>query len=198
MSVLVMGAGYFGDTEAVLVGPKRKKLELGAGYRGTRGYTHQDAYPFDGIDITCKPWELPYGDGELDEVLALAFIEHLTYGEAFDTFREVHRVLRPGGELVFDVPDYPVWAQMYCHLLAGGMAEATLEHCRQTLFGWQRWPGDEHKSGWDLNYLDKALVEAGFFQVSCSPSGEGFLERGLYRRRFAQPWNAHLYVVATK
>ncbi len=175
------------------------KLELGAGHRGTRGYIHHDAYPFDGIDITCKPWELPYEDGELDEVLALAFIEHLTFGEAFDTFREVHRVLRPGGEFVFDIPDYPIWAQYYLDglTLAVASVPCTMEHVRQTLFGWQRWPGDEHKSGWDSAYLAKELNEI-FAFVELGTDGREFAERGLYRRRFTQDWNAHLYVVAVK
>lgn len=178
------------------------KLELGAGHRGTRNYIHHDAYPFPGIDLVCKPWELPYGDGELDEVLALAFIEHLTYGEAFDTFREVHRCLKPGGEFVFDVPDYPAWAAMYLRWIDPTLhlsrePEASLEHCRQTLFGWQRWPGDEHKSGWDETLLIDELMTTKF-DVNVRQDGQFFLDRGLYRRRFTQPWNAHLYVVAVK
>lgn len=178
------------------------KLELGAGHRGTRGYIHHDAYPFPGIDLVCPPWELPFQDGELDEVLALAFIEHLTYYEALDTFREVHRVLKPGGEFVFDVPDYPKWAAYYCWHMHKGMVALAFEPpdlawCRRTLFGWQRWPGDEHKYGWDQQSLVDNLRDFRF-QGGSIRDGQTFLNRGLYRKRFSNSLDAHLYVVAIK
>lgn len=172
------------------------KIELGSGNRGTRGYIHTDLQPFPGIDVVSVPWLLDYPDNSVEEVLALAVIEHLTFGEAYDTFRNIHRMLQPGGAFVFDVPDYPIWCGYYLDLLNGDLCPLPLDHVRRTLFGWQRWPGDEHKSGWDGELLSEALNEAGYTTQQLGV--QRFLDRGLYRRRFHRPEDAHLYVVATK
>lgn len=175
-----------------------RKLELGAGNRPTRGYTHHDAVEFPHIEITGDPWMLDLPDGSLEEVLALAFVEHLTFDHARDTFRNVHRMLEPGGMFLFDVPDYPTWCRYYLAFLDGkaGTVPVSLDHVRRTLFGWQRWPGDEHNSGWDAELLAGALEDCGFEGIFFSV--EPFLERGLYRRRFTNPDDAHLYVCAVK
>lgn len=176
------------------------KLELGAGHRPTIGYEHNDLHPFDHIEHPGVPWELELPSGSVEEVLALGFVEHLTFFQAFDTFRNVRRMLRPGGVFLFDVPDYPVWARYYLYRLNALdsyslPADAPpMEHIRKTLFGWQRWPGDEHKSGWDRDYLDESLREAGFTHIEWGL--DPFLARGIYRRRFKNPADAHLYVSA--
>lgn len=172
------------------------KLELGSGHRGTRGHLHNDLHAFDGIDVPGKAWDIDLPDGSLDEVLALGFVEHLTYYEALDTFRNVHRMLRPDGMFLFDVPDFPVWARYYLDALDGQETPVPMEHIRKTLFGWARWPGDEHKYGWHHEELCDALEDVGF-----TVDFAGLRElrgRGIYRRRFDRPEDAHLYVSAVK
>lgn len=171
------------------------RLELGAGARPTRGYTHHDAFPFPHIEHVGDPWMLELPTDSLDEVLAVAFIEHLTYDQARDTFRNVHRMLRPGGRFLFDVPDYPTWARYYLDLINGDPAPVTLEHARKTLFGWQRWPGDEHLYGWDLPLLRDVLHDTGYREVLF---GVGPFIARCYRQRFHRPLDAHLYVTAIK
>jgi predicted SAM-dependent methyltransferase len=137
--------------------------------------------------------ELP--SGSVDEVLALGFVEHLTFFQACDTFRNVHRMLAPGGVFLFDVPDYPVWARYYLDALAGVPTPVKMKHIRKTLFGWARWPGDEHKFGWDQALLAGELADAGFVvTLGLAP----FVARGIYRARFKNPDDAHLYVCATR
>lgn len=171
------------------------KLELGAGHRPTRGYEANDLYPFRHIKHVGEPWMLELPDNSVHEVLALAFIEHLTHDEALDTFRNVHRMLVAGGKFIFDVPDYPVWARYYLDALDGKDTPVPLDHVRKTLFGWQRWPGDEHKYGWDRDLLAQALQTTNFRKFTLNV-GE-FIARS-YRQRFYKPEDAHLYVVATK
>lgn len=179
------------------------KLELGCGPRRTRGYDrYNDLWPWDGVTDIGPAWLVDLPDNSVDEVLALAFIEHLTYYEALDTFRNVHRMLKPGGLFLFDVPDYPTWARYYCHHLGyeTGMGEwkgiPDLDACRRTLFGWGRWPGDEHKYGWDREHLDEVLAscELGLRHYEMV---EKFEDR-TYRDRFDDPTNAHLYVQCYK
>ena len=170
------------------------KLELGAGHRPTRGYEHNDLHPFPHIEHVGVPWLIDLPDDSLDEVLALAFIEHLTYYEALDTFRNVARMLKPGGQFLFDVPDYPVWAKYYLDAMDAKTIPVTLEHVRNTLFGWGRFPGDEHKYGWDGLHLLDALGWCDF-RVEFSNS-DPFQDR-VYRDRFLNPDDAHIYVVAS-
>jgi predicted SAM-dependent methyltransferase len=175
------------------------KLELGAGHRPSRGYEHNDRCPFDHIEHVGDPWMLDLPDGSIDEILALAFVEHLTFGQALDTFRAAHRMLRRGGWFLFDVPDYPVWAGMYlAHLAGEDWPPVTLEHCRLTLFGWGRWPGDEHKYGWDSDLLGSTLERCGFSDYRISKLCPDEFPARAHRDRFTNPADAHLYVAALR
>lgn len=172
------------------------KLEIGCGQRPMPGYVHNDVNPFPGVDIVGSPWEIDLADESLDEVIALAVIEHLTYGQVDSCFANVYRMLRPGGTFYLDVPDIPVWCQYVCDHFAGRPTPFPLEHLLSTLYGWQRWPGDEHKSGWFLENLAAALVRAGFREHRFGV--EHFTSHGLVRNRMSNPKDAHIYVVAVK
>ncbi len=167
------------------------KLELGSGQRPTPGYVHNDLNAFDGIELVGNPWELDIATGVVDEVLALGVIEHLTYEQALKTFARVYDWLKPGATFLFDVPDIAVW----CRYLVEGTDLFTPQHVLATLYGWQRWPGDEHKSGWTEDLLLSYLKTAGFFyaQATTEPFNVP-VERG----RFTREGDAHLYVMAIR
>jgi predicted SAM-dependent methyltransferase len=171
------------------------KLELGSGHRPTPGYEHNDLYAWDHIEHVGAPWLLELPDASLDEVLALAFVEHMTYDQARDLFRNVLRMLQPDAAFYFDVPDYPVWARYYVDLMGGYDAPLSLDHVRRTLFGWQRWPGDEHLYGWDTDLLLEVLHDTGYSRVMFGV--DPFKERA-HRQRFHRPEDAHLYVCAVR
>lgn len=172
------------------------RLELGAGQRPTRGYTHQDLHPGPHIEHVGEARMLELPDESCSEVLAIAFVEHLTYDHACDTFRNVHRLLEPGGTFYFDVPDYPTWCRYYLnHLSDSSRAPVPMDHVRRTLFGWGRFPGDSHLYGWDADHLTHTLKQCGLIPIGWDV--QPFKAR-CYRARFDFPDNAHLYVTATK
>jgi predicted SAM-dependent methyltransferase len=95
------------------------KLNVGCASRPLEGYVNIDMdttedlkkrYPH--LDIPDIPiyqydiFDLPYKDGEVDEVRADAFIEHLSFKEEPKFFYEVARVLKPGGLFRWCVPDF--------------------------------------------------------------------------------------------
>lgn len=172
------------------------KLEIGCGHRPTEGYIHNDLNPFEGVDIVGSPWEIDLADGSLDEVIALGLVEHLSYDQVRKTLVNVRRMLKPDGVFLFDVPDIPVWCGYVVDHFAGKEIPVTIEHAMSTLYGWQRWPGDEHKSGWYRELLDKELQNAGFTDYAYDVNG--FLSRGLERNRMKRDWDAHLYCVARR
>lgn len=173
-----------------------KKLEIGCGQRPTPGYIHNDINEFEGVDVVSVPWEIDIPDGSLDEVLALGSIEHMTYEQVGLTFANVHRMLATGGIFLFDVPDIPVWCRYVVDHFEGRPAPFDIEHLMSTLYGWQRWPGDEHKSGWWRERLEQALQKAGFQRLDFGV--EQFVDRGHRRNRFERPHDAHIYVCAHK
>jgi predicted SAM-dependent methyltransferase len=172
------------------------KLEIGCGERPTPGYVHNDINPFDGVELVCNPWEIDLAANSLEEALALGVIEHLTYWQVEQTIINVHRMLRPGGEFYFDVPDLPVWCAYAVDHFNGRPAPFSIEHILSTLYGWQRWPGDEHKSGWYQEKLVATLALAGFQTARFGV--DHFRARGFERNRMKNPDDAHIYCVAVK
>ena len=48
--------------------------------------------------------EIPYSDNSFDTVLLISILEHLKPHELDKAFKEIRRVLRPGGQVVYGVP----------------------------------------------------------------------------------------------
>lgn len=169
------------------------RVELGSGERPTPGFVATDIYPHPRLDLCAPAWELDYPDESVSEVLALGVMEHLRPSEFTATVRNVRRMLVPGGSFVFDVPDLVAWCRYLVDAAEGRPTPFPLDHILKTLYGWDRWPGDEHKSGWTRDLLLKELEG---FTVSFGV--EQFVLRGHDRRRFGRPADAHIYVVAVK
>ncbi len=47
---------------------------------------------------------MPYEDNQFDTVLLISILEHLKPDELQQAFKEIHRVLKPGGQVVYGVP----------------------------------------------------------------------------------------------
>jgi SAM-dependent methyltransferase len=62
---------------------------------------------------------LPYADASFDRALCLDVLEHLTFEEQPRALAELHRVLRPGGELLVSVPNLAHLQSRVHFLLAG-------------------------------------------------------------------------------
>jgi ubiquinone/menaquinone biosynthesis C-methylase UbiE len=48
--------------------------------------------------------QMPYPDFHFDTVLLISILEHLKPEQLKRAFEEIHRVLRPGGQIVYGVP----------------------------------------------------------------------------------------------
>ena len=96
------------------------KLNLGCASRPLDGYVNIDLdtieeirarYPNvdipKGIEVfQYDIFALPYADCTVSEVKSDSMLEHLSFLEERAFFYEMLRVLRPGGRLVFSVPDF--------------------------------------------------------------------------------------------
>lgn len=179
------------------------KLELGSGQSPTPGYMHQDITKFDKIHYVCKPYEVPLIHNTLEEVIAVGVMEHLTKEDFIKTINHIYNLLKQGGEFLFDVPDFKVWIKYLSNWY--GYSEGSIpfdfEHLMSTIYGWQRWEGDEHKWGWTEETIVDTLKEKTKFKKaeSISNTADIFISKNIKRNRFKRyKTDAHLYVCLKK
>ena len=171
------------------------RIELGCGNRPTEGYLHQDVIQLETpLDFCCNAWQLPCHEDSVDEVIAIAVMEHLRYDEFGRTLRHIHRVLKRGGIFLFDVPDLFTWSGYLYDVLRGNSCPYSQEDVIKTMWGWQRWDGDEHKSMWTAEMVYKECKNSGF-KVE-----DGFrdIKNRIHRDRFNYPENVHIFIKAVK
>jgi SAM-dependent methyltransferase len=77
--------------------------------------------------------DLPYADASFAYALCLDVLEHLTFEDQPKAYRELHRVLRPGGELLISVPNLAHLQSRVHFLLQGRLIRTAAE---------QKHPGD--------------------------------------------------------
>ena len=97
----------------------------------------------------------PYADGSFDIVLCLDVIEHLNPEDHPKAFREINRVLRPGGRFICSLPNLAHLASRISFLFLGKLIRtATID----------RHPGDRPRGE-----FKKVIEESGF--VVCREKG---------------------------
>lgn len=106
-------------------------LDCGAGARPTRtqGVINVEIVDYSSTDVLAIGEALPFADATFDAAMSLAVLEHVR--DPFRCARELLRVVKPGGELLIDVPFlqpvhgfphhyYNMTAQGLTNLFAGG------------------------------------------------------------------------------
>lgn len=71
---------------------------------------------------------LPFDDGAFDRALCLDVLEHLAFEEQPRALAELHRVLRPGGELLVSVPNLAHLQSRLHFLLRGQLVRTASEY----------------------------------------------------------------------
>jgi len=171
------------------------RIEIGCGNRPTEGYWHQDVIQLETpLDFCCNAWQLPVYENSVDEFIAIAVMEHLRYDDFRKTLEHFYRSLVPGGVFYFDVPDLYVWSDYLYNNLRGKETPFTRKHIIDTMWGWQRWHGDEHKSMWTESMVYDECRQTGFTVYN----GLEDIKERVYRDRFTRPENAHIYIKAVK
>jgi predicted SAM-dependent methyltransferase len=81
------------------------KLNLGCGGDILPGYINADLFN-KSADIIFDAKKIPFKENCMDEILSFHLIEHFDFREAFNVLKEWHRVLKFGGKLILETPDF--------------------------------------------------------------------------------------------
>lgn len=109
-------------------GKESSVLDLGCGEGGNTRYLKDVGFnnvvPVDymatGAEYLVDVHRLPFQEGEFDMILTTATLEH--FYNPFLAFREMHRVLKPGGTLLASGSFWESWHAASCfHLTPGGI-----------------------------------------------------------------------------
>jgi SAM-dependent methyltransferase len=106
------------------------------------------------MDITA----LGFPDGHADQILAVGVFEHFSRDEARRMLRDWHRVLKPGGRAVIDVPDLVETGRLLREATTAEEAEWAI----RLIYGSQKNPYSFHKWGYTPATLDALGRDCGF------------------------------------
>ena len=135
--------------------PATRVLDAGCG-EGVLIEEYADRLAIEGVDANYESprvrrgtiTALPYGDDSFDRALCLDVLEHLSFEEQPAALAELHRVLKPGGELLVSVPNLAHLQSRIHFLLLGRLIRTASEY---------KHPGDRPVA----EYVDLA-TRAGF------------------------------------
>lgn len=83
------------------------RLHIGCGSNVRPGWVNIDREArVPGVVTDVVPTALPYPDGTVSAIVAEHVFEHFSFSEERDVWQEMSRVLRPGGSLTIEVPDF--------------------------------------------------------------------------------------------
>jgi hypothetical protein len=133
------------------------RLNLGCGHIPEKGYINIDMRALPGVDVVAPVDQLPFENGEIDEIygahLAEHFPEHVFLNQILPYWKEK---LRPGGTLRLVLPNAEAMVRAY---VAGETDFATLA---LIVMGGQEYEGDFHFAFYNPERLTAVLEKAGF------------------------------------
>jgi len=109
---------------------------------------------------------LPYAPGSVDEIRSVQSLEHLDMREGPRVLRHWYEILKPGGILHVDVPDFEETARQ----LLAQQDEPSKDWFYRLIYGSQKNPYAFHKNGFSPARLERMLREAGFREVRHIPN----------------------------
>ncbi len=162
------------------------RLHVGCGTERRQGWVNIDCAPEVKPDILARAHELGmFPDATVDVVEACHLLEHLPVHEARAAIAEWARVLRPGGELLLEMPDF--------NRCVGLLGKAHDSHgydlAMVGIYGWpvdveREGPAMGHKWGWSPDTLSAELGRHGFDHVERQPVTQTWRPATAFERDF--------------
>jgi len=145
------------------------KLNLGCGVKRLEGYINVDLDLSVNPDIISSAVDLKiFNECSIEEIFASHLIEHLSYSEFDTAIHEWYRVLKHGGIIILECPDF----EALCKEFLKVSEEEKWVSYRKTwnslikhFYGKQTTPYHFHKNGFTRNRLKSILASVGFRDV---------------------------------
>lgn len=155
-------------------GPHDKIIELGGGQnRNPSCQVNVDVRQGPGVDFVAdfdKP--LPIKDEEWDGVFSQYVIEHISWRKVRSFLKEVFRILKPGGRVVFVTADTEAQTEWINTNGNGWDGKPLFESASCVIFGDQDYAENSHKNYMNHNIALDLFGGAGFEAVITQPYGE--------------------------
>lgn len=152
------------------------KLHLGCGGVRWKDFINVDLYPHhDSVhdssrkgcvaDIFADIRNLGLSEATVDEIFTSHTVEHFTRWESIDMFAQWYNILRPGGKLVIEMPDFK-----RCILWLFHPSKKKRELARSQFYGnqWDRLEFETHRYVWSAKEIVRVLREIGFSTIAVS------------------------------
>ncbi len=136
------------------------RINMGCGHVPLDGYMNIDRRGLPGVDVVAELDNMPFKQGEVDEIFSAHVIEHFPQEQLMrQLFPYWLGLLKPGGKFAAVVPDAQGMIEAY------GKGEFSFEQFRHVTFGAQDYDGDFHFAMFTPESLTKLLLEVGFEDV---------------------------------
>ena len=143
------------------------KLHIGCGSDIKPGYVNIDSHN-PAADSCTAIQEIDFPDGSVDRIEGYMVLEHLSLADARAFLRNAHRMLRPGGCLILEVPDLEKVSRLILQFADDPEYLEKGAFGLRGIFGEPK-PGmalgDYHKWGYTPSMARRMLAEAGFAAV---------------------------------
>lgn len=135
------------------------KLNLGCGEYILDGFVNIDLYS-EYADIKADVSDLSqYPDNFVDEIFACHVIEHFDFHEGFKVLNEWKRILKPGGKITIEAPDF----LGLCHRFIANNEEGRINLYPHIFGGFL--PGHAHKFMYTPVQMKWTLEQCGFCSI---------------------------------
>lgn len=151
------------------------KLHLACGSEYREDYINVDLYADAKVDARFDVASLPYEDNSVDEIKAFHIIEHFDWHKGNEVLKEWARVLKPGGKLWLETPDFYESCKQFIQVFEKNDGEGIARMYGH--FFSEAWlPGQAHLFLFTEPQLRTQLEWAGFGDIARVPPSSGYLK----------------------
>ena len=138
------------------------KLHIG-GKQEKEGWSILNIQKKDGVDFLGDISDLSqFQENSIQEIYASHVVEHIDQKNIKKTLKGIYRILKDDGKFYVSVPDLDILCRIFIEKDAPIKVKY---HVMRMMFGGQTDKFDYHYFGWNFEFMNNYLLEAGFKRI---------------------------------
>ena len=138
------------------------KLHIG-GKQEKEGWSILNIQKKDGVDFLGDISDLSqFQENSIQEIYASHVVEHIDQKDIKKTLKGIYRILKNDGKFYVSVPDLDILCRIFIEKDAPIKVKY---HVMRMMFGGQTDKFDYHYFGWNFEFMNNYLLEAGFERI---------------------------------